>query len=65
MCMYIAHLDWIFTRVGPYGPSGLSSIPGSVSQSGEPLSVCQHILPDFSVPGDLWLVAKTERDIIF
>lgn len=57
VCVNIAHLDWILTGVGPYGPSGLLSIqttfPGSVSQSGKPLSPAgQQISPDFSVPGD-------------
>ncbi len=69
VCVYIAHLDWILTRVGPYGLSGLQSIqttfPGSMSQSGKPLNPAgQQILPDFSVPGDLAqlsLVAKWQN----
>lgn len=66
--VYTVHLDWILTRVGPYGPFGLPSIqtafPGSVSQSGEPLSPGQQISPDFSVPEDLTqlsLVAKQQN----
>uniref|UniRef100_G3NJ81 ENAH actin regulator n=1 Tax=Gasterosteus aculeatus TaxID=69293 RepID=G3NJ81_GASAC len=57
------------TRAGPYGPSGLPSIhapfPGSVSQSGRPLSPAgRQLSPDLRVSGDsaqLSLVADPQN----
>lgn len=57
MLVYIPH-NWILARVGPYGPSGLLSIPSSGNHHDELLSTCQHIPPDYNVPGNLAQLAQ-------